>query len=105
MLSAGQRQCVAIAREIVHDPDLLILDEASSALDGAGETRVQECMKGRTVLLISHQPGMVLKAHHIIVLHEGGVVAEGRHEDLIGSCGIYRKLIRARAEKTSFAVI
>jgi ATP-binding cassette, subfamily B, bacterial len=95
-LSGGQRQRVAIARAILCDPAVLLLDEATSALDAENERLVQlaleRLMRGRTSLVIAHRLATVLKADRIVVLDEGQVVDQGRHEDLLGRGGLYAKL-------------
>ncbi len=95
-LSGGQRQRIAIARAILCDPAVMLLDEATSALDAENERLVQvaleHLMRGRTSLVIAHRLATVLKADRIVVLDEGQVVDQGRHEDLIGRGGLYAKL-------------
>ena len=95
-LSGGQRQRIAIARAILCDPALLLLDEATSALDAENERLVQvaldRLMQGRTSLVIAHRLATVLKADRIVVLEEGQVVEQGRHEDLLGRGGLYSRL-------------
>ena len=95
-LSGGQRQRIAIARAILCDPAVLLLDEATSALDAENERLVQQAldrlMQGRTSLVIAHRLATVLKADRIVVLEEGQVVEQGRHEDLLGRGGLYSRL-------------
>lgn len=95
-LSGGQRQRIAIARAILRDPAVLLLDEATSALDAENERLVQlaleRLMQGRTSLVIAHRLATVLKADRIVVLDEGHVVDQGRHEDLLGRGGLYARL-------------
>jgi ATP-binding cassette, subfamily B, bacterial len=95
-LSGGQRQRIAIARALLCDPALLLLDEATSALDAENERLVQvaldRLMQGRTSLVIAHRLATVLKADRIVVLEEGQVVEQGRHEDLLGRGGLYTRL-------------
>lgn len=95
-LSGGQRQRIAIARAFLKDPATLILDEATSELDAESEFMVQQAMvnlmKGRTVFLIAHRLSTVRHADRIVVCHEGRIVEEGRHDELLGREGLYRHL-------------
>ncbi|HFC97113.1 MAG TPA: ABC transporter ATP-binding protein [Thermosulfurimonas dismutans] len=97
-LSGGQKQRLAIARAILRNPALLILDEATSQLDPVSEHLVQQAlsrlMRGRTTLVIAHRLSTVTRADKIVVLEEGRIVAEGRHEELLDTCELYRELYR-----------
>lgn len=95
-LSGGQRQRLAIARALLKNAPILILDEATSSLDNESERLVQaaieELMVGRTVLVIAHRLSTIHRADRIVVLANGGIVEEGRHEELLALNAQYRKL-------------
>ena len=95
-LSGGQRQRIAIARTLLQNPNLLILDEATSALDYDTESSVcrnlQTCLKGKTVLFITHRLSTVRNADQIVLMHQGQVTEKGTHEELINANGRYSSL-------------
>ena len=95
-LSGGQRQRLAIARALLKDPPILILDEATSSLDTESEKYVQEAidnlMKDRTVLVIAHRLSTIINADRIIVLDNGKIIESGTHTELLDKKGIYKNL-------------
>ncbi len=95
-LSTGQKQLLSFARALAFDPDILILDEATANIDTESEEQVQRAVAtlcaGRTSLVIAHRLSTIQRADNILVLHHGHLVEQGRHEELLATGGLYRRL-------------
>jgi ATP-binding cassette, subfamily B, multidrug efflux pump len=95
-LSGGQRQLISFVRAIVYNPEIIILDEATSSVDTETEEMIQKAiskmMKGRTSIVIAHRLSTIQKADKIMVLHQGEIKETGTHESLLELGGYYSKL-------------
>ena len=100
-LSGGQKQRISIARAVLSNPPIMILDEATSSLDSESEKSVQDAlenlMKNRTSIIIAHRLSTIQKADIILVINEGKIAEQGKHEELIKENGIYSKLIKLQS--------
>ena len=100
-LSGGQKQRISIARAVLSNPPIMILDEATSSLDSESENLVQDAlenlMKNRTSIIIAHRLSTIQKADIILVMNEGSIAEHGSHKELIKKNGIYSKLIKLQS--------
>ncbi len=103
-LSEGQRQLLAIARAVLADPAILVLDEATSSVDTRTEVHIQEAlhelMKGRTSFVIAHRLSTIRNADQVVVIEEGHIVERGTHEELLARQGAYHRLYMSQFRKT-----
>ena len=103
-LSGGQRQRIAIARAVLADPRILILDDATSSVDPTKEHEIRaalaEVMAGRTTIIIAHRPATIALADRVVLLDDGRIIADGTHEGLLESSAEYREVL-ARARESS----
>ena len=95
-LSGGQRQRIAIARALLTNPSILILDDATSAIDSATEDEIQKAIRrileGRTTLLITHRLSQIRRADRVLLVRQGAIVAQGRHEELMATSELYQRI-------------
>jgi ATP-binding cassette subfamily B protein len=102
-LSGGQRQRIAVARALIKDAPLILLDEATAALDSESERHVQEAVaelcKDRTTIVIAHRLPTIMHADRILVVEAGSIVESGRHEDLLRKGGRYASFYRLQLEE------
>ena len=104
-VSQGQKQLLTIARAILADPKILILDEATSSVDTRTEVRIQKAMdnlmRGRTSFIIAHRLSTIRDADRILVMKDGDIIEQGNHEELLKQNGFYAELYNSQFEKTS----
>jgi ATP-binding cassette subfamily B protein len=104
-LSGGQRQRIAIARALVSNPDLLVLDDATSAVDPSKEHEIRAAMEtvmaGRTTIVIAHRPGTIAMADRVILIDHGRVAASGTHDNLLATEPLYRSVLAASSASSS----
>jgi ATP-binding cassette subfamily B protein len=104
-MSGGEKQRLAIARVLLKDPAVIILDEATSHLDSESELAIQralaEALEGRTALVIAHRLSTIVNADRIVVLDDGRVVEEGRHDALLRAGGLYADLYRTQLDRAA----
>ncbi|MBM3280208.1 MAG: ABC transporter ATP-binding protein [Candidatus Handelsmanbacteria bacterium] len=108
-LSGGEKQRIAIARAILHDPRILILDEATSSLDTATEKKIQEAIarliRGRTTFAIAHRLSTLRSANRLVVIDEGKVAEIGTHQELMEREGIFYDLVKTQQETTAVVAV
>ena len=102
-VSAGQKQLLTIARVILADPKILILDEATSSIDTRTEIQIQSAMdnlmKGRTSFIIAHRLSTIKNADLILVMNHGDIIEQGSHEELLAKNGFYADLYNSQFEE------
>jgi len=107
--SSGEKQRLAIARAILHDPRILILDEATSSVDTKTEKQIQEAVtrlvEGRTTIAIAHRLSTLRDADRLAVIEKGKVKELGTHEELVAKKGVYHELVKTQTEMTSVIAI
>ena len=107
-LSAGERQLVALLRAGLADPDVLLLDEATSSVDALTEVRMSRALsrlaEGRTTIAIAHRLSTAVRADRVLVLHDGRLVEDGPHDELIRAGGTYSRLYDAWIASTAATV-
>lgn len=107
-MSGGEKQRISIARAILKNAPVILLDEATSSLDPENEADMQRAIgrlvKGRTVVMIAHRLKTVVRSDNIIVLDKGRVVSQGRHEELLQTCGLYAKLWEIQSRTSGWKI-
>lgn len=99
-ISGGQQQRIAIARVLIKNPTILLLDEVTSDLDGKSETEIMDLLKklarDKTIILISHRVNAIVGIPNIYVMDEGRIIGQGNHKELSKNCFLYSKLVNSR---------
>ena len=108
MLSGGQKQRISIARCMLKDADIVILDEATASVDADNESYIQEAItrlvRGKTVLVIAHRLNTIRAADQILVVSGGRITQRGTHEELMIEDGIYKDFVRIRQESAGWSI-
>lgn len=108
ILSGGERQRISIARAILKNAPIILLDEATASLDVENETKIQtalsELIKNKTVLLIAHRMRTVANADKIVVLSDGYVSQEGKPDDLLQQDGLYRHMVKIQTKNMGWSL-
>ena len=106
--SGGEMQRIAIARAILKDAPIVVLDEATAYADAESEAKIQEAFsrlsKGKTVIMIAHRLKTIENADNILVINEGQLVSSGRHSELMGNCPLYREMVNANDRRDGWTM-
>ena len=107
-LSGGEKQRIAIARAILKDAPIVILDEATAFADAENESKIQEAFarlsKGKTVIMIAHRLKTIQNADQILVMNAGRLEASGRHDELMKTCALYRDMVAANERRDGWTM-
>jgi ATP-binding cassette subfamily B protein len=105
-LSGGQKQRISIARAVIKDPSILILDDSLSAVDTRTEEEIlqniQEFLQGKTAIIIAHRISTIKHADQIVVLDDGKIIEQGTHQELLAKKGYYARLYHLQLAETTF---